>query len=190
MKLPTNKKFGYFFCSTFFILGGYFFYNNYLNTAYIFLFLTLSFFLITFLKADLLLPLNKIWMKFGYFIGGIVSPIILGIIPFVSSIYSACVVVSILKIPNFITKMKYMVNITLCGFLIIITTMAIVTIILFTLRGVWTPAAAAAAAAAAGSSGGEITGRCECLTSEAAWADLQVTPDARPSARACLQPPL
>jgi hypothetical protein len=55
---------------------------------------------------------------------------------------------------------------------------------------VWTPAAAAAAAAAAGSSGGEITGRCECLTSEAAWADLQVTPDARPSARACLQPPL
>ena len=82
MKLPTNKKFGYFFCSTFFILGGYFFYNNYLNTAYIFLFLTLSFFLITFLKADLLLPLNKIWMKFGYFIGGIVSPIILGIIFF------------------------------------------------------------------------------------------------------------
>ena len=38
--------------------------------------------LITFVNEHALLPLNKLWMKFGQLIGIIVSPIVLGIIFF------------------------------------------------------------------------------------------------------------
>jgi len=34
------------------------------------------------IKPDLLLPLNKLWMRFGLLIGRIVSPIVLGVIYF------------------------------------------------------------------------------------------------------------
>ena len=34
------------------------------------------------IKEDLLLPFNKLWMRLGFFLGKIISPIILGIIFF------------------------------------------------------------------------------------------------------------
>ena len=37
----------------------------------------LIFFVITVVKEDLLLPLNKLWMRFGLLLGMIVSPIVL-----------------------------------------------------------------------------------------------------------------
>ena len=40
------------------------------------------FFLVTLIKSDALLPLNKLWMRFGVLLGIIVSPIVLGIIFF------------------------------------------------------------------------------------------------------------
>jgi len=48
--------------------------------AYIFLFLALAFFLVTMIKADFLLPLNKLWMHFGLLLGKVVSPIVIGVI--------------------------------------------------------------------------------------------------------------
>jgi hypothetical protein len=50
--------------------------------AYTFFATALVFLMITLLKSDLLLPLNKLWMKFGLLLGMIVSPIVLGIIFF------------------------------------------------------------------------------------------------------------
>jgi len=40
------------------------------------------FILTALLKADLLLPLNKLWMRFGMLLGMVISPIVLGIIFF------------------------------------------------------------------------------------------------------------
>ena len=40
------------------------------------------FLIITIIHADALLPLNKLWMKFGIFLAMIVNPIIMGIIFF------------------------------------------------------------------------------------------------------------
>ena len=81
-KLPSNKQFGYFFSIVFFILGTYFYIK--LNFLYISIFLTLSisFFVISFFKPNILKPLNYSWMRLGNFLSKIFSPIILAIIYF------------------------------------------------------------------------------------------------------------
>ena len=80
--LPSNKKFGFFFTFVFFSASGYFFLINVIITSYIFFALAVAFLLITFVNADALLSLNKLWMHFGQLIGLIISPIVLGIIFF------------------------------------------------------------------------------------------------------------
>ena len=44
--------------------------------------ITLIFFLITIINSNLLLPFNKTWMRFGFLLGKIISPIVLGIMFF------------------------------------------------------------------------------------------------------------
>ena len=44
--------------------------------------LGIIFLVITILKAELLLPLNKLWMKFGLLLSFIVGPIVMGLIFF------------------------------------------------------------------------------------------------------------
>tara|TARA_B110000483_G_scaffold165627_1_gene196046 strand:+ start:194 stop:592 length:399 start_codon:yes stop_codon:yes gene_type:complete len=81
-KLPSNIKFGLFF-SVIFLLGSS--YSYYLDISIMFYMLAaLSgiFFIITVINANLLLPLNIMWAKFGFFLAMIVSPIIMGIIFF------------------------------------------------------------------------------------------------------------
>ena len=81
--LPSNKKFGYFF-SVIFLLGAtYFFYQDELITGAVLLALSFIFTLISAFKDNLLLPLNKLWMRFGVLLGKIISPIILAILFFV-----------------------------------------------------------------------------------------------------------
>ena len=82
VELPSNKKFGYFFTLVFAVTAGYFYLNGSLTWAYVFALAAAAFFGITFVKADALLPLNKLWMRFGLLLGMIVSPIVLGIIFF------------------------------------------------------------------------------------------------------------
>jgi len=82
VKLPSNRKFGFFFTAVFLIAS---FYSYYVNSELIFY--TLStiggiFLIVTIINADALLPLNKLWMKFGILLGMIISPIIMGIIFF------------------------------------------------------------------------------------------------------------
>jgi hypothetical protein len=80
--LPSNKSFGIFFTLIFFFIGSFFIYKS----SYILTVISISFacifFIITILRSDLLLPLNKLWMTFGLLLGKVVSPIILGIIFF------------------------------------------------------------------------------------------------------------
>lgn len=83
IEIPSNKKFGYFFTLVFMIIAGYFFVNKSSNLAYIFGTISAIFFIITILKADLLLFLNKLWIRFGLLLGMIISPFVLGILFFV-----------------------------------------------------------------------------------------------------------
>ena len=82
-ELPSNKKFGNFFTVVFIIIASYFYYNKSLNLTYIFGVAAAVFMLATILKDDLLLPLNRLWMRFGLLIGMIIGPIVLGLIFFI-----------------------------------------------------------------------------------------------------------
>ena len=82
MELPSNRKFGLFFTFVFALCACYFFYNNALIFAYALIGTSITFFLVSMLKSDILLPLNKLWMRFGLLLGLVISPIVLGLIFF------------------------------------------------------------------------------------------------------------
>jgi hypothetical protein len=83
VELPSNKKFGFFFTVIFLITAGYFWYEINEPFAYSFFIISALFLITTLVKADVLLPLNKLWMRFGLLLGKIVSPIVFGLIFFV-----------------------------------------------------------------------------------------------------------
>lgn len=82
VELSSNRKFGFFFTVVFLIIAFYFYYINSYVWFYISLTISLAFFTTTILKADFLLPLNKLWMQFGLLLGIIISPIVMGLIFF------------------------------------------------------------------------------------------------------------
>jgi energy-coupling factor transporter transmembrane protein EcfT len=82
VKLPSNKKFGLFFTFVFALAAAYFYKATNFSLAYTFSLVSLIFLFFTIVKDDLLLPLNKLWMWFGFILGIIVSPIVFGIIFF------------------------------------------------------------------------------------------------------------
>jgi len=82
IELPSNRKFGFFFTFIFAVVAAYFYYSANVSWTYVFAAKSLIFLLITLTKSDALLPLNKLWMRFGLLLGMILSPIVLGIIFF------------------------------------------------------------------------------------------------------------
>ena len=82
IELPSNKKFGYFFAAVFIVIAFYFYINKSINLTYIFTSIATFFFLAAILKDEILLPFNKLWMRFGLLLGSIISPIVLGLIFF------------------------------------------------------------------------------------------------------------
>ena len=82
IELPSNRKFGFFFTLVFSIAAAYFFEAVKMTWAYAFIAAALVFLIVTLVKSDALLPLNKLWMRFGLLLGMIVSPIVLGVIFF------------------------------------------------------------------------------------------------------------
>ena len=82
IELPSNRKFGFFFAAVFAIVGAYLFIKDSLPAGFLVGALAAVFFLITLINANILLPLNKLWMKFGLLLGKIVNPIVMGIIFF------------------------------------------------------------------------------------------------------------
>ena len=71
-----------FFAFVFALLTIYFYVNEKLIWCYLFGALGVFFITITAFNAEILLPLNKLWMRFGLFLGSIVSPLVLGAIFF------------------------------------------------------------------------------------------------------------
>ena len=82
IELPSNRKFGFFFTFVFAVTAAYFYNSTNMTWAYIFGAASLIFLVVTLVKDEILLPLNKLWMWFGLLLGIIVSPIVLGIISF------------------------------------------------------------------------------------------------------------
>ena len=76
--LPSNTRFGTFFSMIFFTLFLYFFINSNILLASIFFLLSCVIGLITIIKPIVLLPFNKLWMAVGFFLGKIITPLVLG----------------------------------------------------------------------------------------------------------------
>ena len=83
IELPSNHKFGYFFTFIFLIASIFFFFKEIKIAFYVLGTCSIAFFLITFFKAEILRPINKLWMSFGFVLGMIVNPIIMGAIFFI-----------------------------------------------------------------------------------------------------------
>ena len=81
-KLPSNKRFGIFFSAIFLAIGLYLFYISNYSYLIIFGLLFIITSLITLFFPHVLAPFNKLWMKIGYIIGRVVSPIVMGLIYF------------------------------------------------------------------------------------------------------------
>lgn len=80
VELPSNKKFGIFFSAIFACSTLYFYLNDFLTLAYSSIVITVAFLCITIVKAEILFPLNYLWMHFGHLLGLIVRPIVLIVI--------------------------------------------------------------------------------------------------------------
>ena len=81
IKIGSNRSFGIVFFVVFFLISIYPLTNSESIRVWS-LTLSLIFLVLGLLNSKLLLPLNKIWFKFGLFLGKIISPIIMGIIFF------------------------------------------------------------------------------------------------------------
>ena len=80
IELPSNKNFGFFFTIVFVIVAAYLFRSGPSFWSHIFAVISFGFLALTLINADLLLPLNKLWMRFGILLSLIVGPIVLGLI--------------------------------------------------------------------------------------------------------------
>lgn len=82
VELPSNKKFGLFFAAIFLLSAAYLFNMGSHVLTVLFVALAVIFAILAFTKSAILLPFNRLWMRFGLLLGMIVSPIVLGVIFF------------------------------------------------------------------------------------------------------------
>ena len=81
LKLPSNKTFGLFFSAIFFLIYLWLFFKYQNNQIWVFI-LGFIFLVLGRLNSKILKYPNLLWIKFGYFLGIIISPIIMGVIFF------------------------------------------------------------------------------------------------------------
>ncbi len=81
IKIPSEKSFGIVFAVLFFLIAVYPLINSG-EIRYWSLILSLLFLILGLLKSKILTPLNKLWFKFGIFLGKVISPLVMGIIFF------------------------------------------------------------------------------------------------------------
>tara|TARA_A100000164_G_C21482535_1_gene574072 strand:- start:168 stop:551 length:384 start_codon:yes stop_codon:yes gene_type:complete len=91
----NTKSFGYLFCVIFVLFGFYPLINNE-TVNYFIITVGIIFGILGFRNSKILLPLKKLWIKFGELIGKFISPIILFLIYFVI-IYPTKIVLIIFK---------------------------------------------------------------------------------------------
>ena len=81
IKIGSNRSFGIVFFVVFLIIALYPLLND--GSVRIWsIILSLVFFILGLINSDILAPLNRIWFKFGMILGGIVSPIVMGLVFF------------------------------------------------------------------------------------------------------------
>ena len=81
IKISSNRNFGIVFFIVFLIIAIYFLINS--SEIWIWsLILSLLFLILGLINSKILTPLNKLWFKFGIFLGKIISPLVMGIIFF------------------------------------------------------------------------------------------------------------
>ena len=81
VKISSNRSFGVVFCIFFAIISFYPLINGG-NLKIWFLFISLIFLILGLISSEILTPLNKLWFRFGLFLGKIVSPIVMAVIFF------------------------------------------------------------------------------------------------------------
>ena len=81
IKISSNKNFGIVFFFVFLIVSLYPLLNGGI-IRYWSLVLSILFLILGLLNSNILTPLNKLWFKFGIFLGKIFSPLIMGLIFF------------------------------------------------------------------------------------------------------------
>ena len=81
IRISSNKSFGLVFFVVFLVIALYPLTHNGEIRAWSAL-ISLIFLLLGLLNSKILSPLNKLWFKFGIFLGKIISPLIIGIIFF------------------------------------------------------------------------------------------------------------
>ena len=79
--LPSNKNFGIVFAIVFLIISFWPLLKGE-DIRYWSLIISFIFFILALVNSKILTPLNKAWMKFGFLLGKIVSPIVMGIVFF------------------------------------------------------------------------------------------------------------
>ena len=82
IELPSNKKFGMFFAAVFLALCGYFYWTGSVHLSIAMAVVSVVLALIAIIRPVWLLPLNTLWMRFGWLLGAIVSPLVLGMLFF------------------------------------------------------------------------------------------------------------
>ena len=81
VKIGSNRSFGVVFFIVFLIISLYpLIYND--SVRIWSLFISAVFLVLGLMNSKLLNPLNKIWFKFGLFLGKIISPLVMGVIFF------------------------------------------------------------------------------------------------------------
>ncbi len=81
-KIPSNKKFGFFFSVVFAMIALYSHSQQFKSTLVAAAIISIVLLATTLIAPQVLSPLNRIWYELGMLIGKIISPIILGIIFF------------------------------------------------------------------------------------------------------------
>ena len=82
IKVGSNRSFGIVFFVVFFLIAIYPLLSEG-DVRLWSLFISIIFLILGILNSKILSPLNKIWFKFGIFLGKIVSPLVMGLIFFV-----------------------------------------------------------------------------------------------------------
>jgi hypothetical protein len=81
VKISSNRSFGFVFFAVFLLIGFYPLINQ--GDIRVWSVITsLIFLILGFFNSKLLTPLNKLWFKFGFFLGKIISPLVMLIIFF------------------------------------------------------------------------------------------------------------
>ncbi len=81
IKISSNRSFGIVFFLVFLIIGLWPMLSNGEMRIWS-LVISIIFFILGILNSKILTPLNKIWFKFGIFLGNFIAPIIMGIVFF------------------------------------------------------------------------------------------------------------